>query len=59
MICSPQGPIQHRIREMGWVAIYPDEEDDDQLALQWEVVCVKYGECGLPLTGIDDCQELT
>ena len=38
MICSPQGPIQHRIREMGWVAIYPDEEDDDQLALQWEVV---------------------
>jgi hypothetical protein len=38
MICSPRGPIQHRILEVGWVAVYPDKEDDDQLALQWEVV---------------------
>ena len=38
MICSPQGPIQHRIQEMGWVAVYPDTEDDYQMALQWEVM---------------------
>ena len=28
---QPTGPIQNRILEVGWVAVYPDEEDDDQL----------------------------